>query len=69
MKIVADLPADTRRRTLWIAAQALLLCARGNGVDDSRLKVLVLTMRMPELAVLTDDEAAQLISRLDLESA
>lgn len=57
------------RRTLAYQAKILCLCARGNGVTDARIKALILSMRSPKLAVLTDDEAAEIIRDLELEVA
>ena len=57
------------RRTLVNATTAMCLCARGNGVTDDRIKALILAMRTPEIAVLTDVEVADLIHHLEIESA
>ena len=63
------LDLSSKRRTLMIAADALCLCARGNGADDAALKRLVLFLRDPEVALLEDEEAAIVISHLGLWSA
>lgn len=57
------------RNTLVFLTKALGLCAKGCGVTDSRIKSLVLAMRSPEIAILTDDEAADVIHHLEIEGA
>lgn len=57
------------RNTLCNATIAMCLCARGNGLTDDRIKSLVLNMRSPEIAVLTDDEALDLIQHLEIAEA
>lgn len=69
MKLTPEENARVARRTLCITAKALCLTARGNGVTDDRIKSLVLSMRSLELAILTDDEALDLVTQLELQGA
>jgi len=63
------LSQDTRRRTLRLAVVAMLLCARGNGATKTEMKALVLHMRAPDVAVLTDADAFEILDHLGLRSA
>lgn len=69
---IFDTPEDrsrTARRTLCAATHAMCLCAHGNGVTDDRLKMFVLSMRSQKLAILSDDEALDLVISLELSGA
>jgi len=68
-EVFAPLDLPQRRKTVLIAADALCLCARGNGADDTSLKLLVLAMRSPEIGIVTDEEAAVLIDHLGIGGA
>ena len=61
--------ADGQRRALLIAADAMMLCARGLGADDEQIKLAALALRSPEVAILTDEEAAIIIAHLDVGAA
>lgn len=63
------LSQDTRRRTLRLSVTAMLLCARGNGSTDTEMKALVLHMRSPDVAILTDADALEILDHLRLRSA
>lgn len=58
--------ARVARRTLINATTAMILCARANGVTDDRLKLVILALRSPEIAVVSGAEAASLIDYLEL---
>lgn len=67
-----DLPPpwpSARRRGLITAVHGLCLCARGNGADDTSLKLAVLNLRSGPVGILRDDEAAGIISDLGIGSA
>ena len=61
--------ADGQRRALLIAADAMMLCARALGADDGQIKLAALALRSPEIAILTDEEAAMIIAHLELAEA
>ncbi|MDP2618600.1 MAG: hypothetical protein Q8P46_00245 [Hyphomicrobiales bacterium] len=61
--------AAIARRTLCMATKILILTAKGNGVTDDRLKQTILALRSPELDVLRNEEAAELIRYLELAEA
>lgn len=69
MNATPEIKALIGRRTLTGSIMATCLCARGNGVTDERLKLLILAMRSPEIAVLTDDEAMGLVHHLEIAEA
>lgn len=58
-----------QRRTLVIAADALMLCALGNGASDEQIKRATLALRSPEIGILTDAEAAVVIEHLQVRGA
>lgn len=58
-----------QRRTLVIAADALMLCALGNGASDAQIKRAALALRSPEIGILTDAEAAVVIEHLQVRGA
>ncbi|MGE0575432.1 MAG: hypothetical protein AB7F22_10500 [Reyranella sp.] len=62
------LPSE-RRRGLITAVIGMCLCARGNGADDTSLKLALLNLRSGPVGILRDDEAATLISDLGIGSA
>ena len=57
------------RKALCSAVRCLILCAHGNGVTDDRLKRCLLALRAPDISILSDDEAAELIEYLELNEA
>jgi len=63
------LSQDTARRTLRFSVTAMLLCARGNGATLATMKALILHLRSPDVAILTDSDAADIIDHLGLGSA
>lgn len=69
MTATPEQKAFVARRTLVNATTALCLCALGCGVTRDRLKSLILFMRSPEIAVLTNDEALAIIHRMNLGDA
>lgn len=65
----STLSQDTRRRALRLSIAAMLLCARGNGATEAEMKALVLHLRSPDVAILTNSDAFEILDHLGLRSA
>ena len=63
------LSQNTRRRALRLSVVAMLLCAQGNGATNAEMKALVLHLRSPDIAILTDGDAVEILDHLGLRSS
>lgn len=61
--------AQHTHRALYAASHTLCARARDCGVSDARIKRLVLALREPDTAILTDDEVWTLIASFNLGGA